>query len=165
MPTTRSWIAHIEISLQASEIQMYCEPAQSVNDVRIQGEHAAISAGDIVWACLNRLGYCQEALWLTNNLGSVDEVIYLHASISSFNVLLRVLTISTPFFCLIHCQLFTKSRSFFEQYDMPVQLFFSLTIHRVIFNMVGKEVEALALDGQLTMMKQMFPMPHLMMLS
>lgn len=93
MPTTRSWIAHIKISLQASEIQMYCEPAQSVNDVRIQGEHAAISAGDIVWACLNRLGYCQEALWLTNNLASVDEVIYLHASISSFNVLLRVLTI------------------------------------------------------------------------
>jgi len=122
-----------EVLYVASHIQMYCEPAQSVNDVRIECENAAISAGNIIWACLSRLGYCQDALWLGNNLDTVEE-------------------------------LYTKSRSFFEQYDMPIQLFYSLTIHRLIFNLVGREAEALALNGKLTMMKQMFPMPHLMML-
>lgn len=65
---------------------MYCEPAQSVNDVRIEGENAAFSAGNIIWACLSRLGYCQDALWLGNNLDTVEEVINLPASIPSFNV-------------------------------------------------------------------------------
>eukprot|EP00956_Cyclotella_meneghiniana_P018691 scaffold31297_cov66-Cyclotella_meneghiniana.AAC.2 len=111
-----------EVLYVASHIQMYCEPAQSVNDVRIECENAAISAGNIIWACLSRLGYCQDALWLGNNLDTVEE------------------------------------------YDMPIQLFYSLTIHRLIFNLVGREAEALALNGKLTMMKQMFPMPHLMML-
>ena len=76
----------INFPLQASHIQMYCEPAQSVNDVRIECENAAISAGNIIWACLSRLGYCQDALWLGNNLDTVEEVINLPASISSFNV-------------------------------------------------------------------------------
>ena len=53
---------------------MYLEPSRAANQVRIQCENAAITAGNIYWACWNRLQYCNDAIWLDNDLASVSDV-------------------------------------------------------------------------------------------
>ena len=53
---------------------MYVEPSRAANQVRIQCENAATTAGNIYWACWNRLQYCNDAIWLDNHLASVSDV-------------------------------------------------------------------------------------------
>ena len=65
----------ILLSLQVTEIQMYCQPAQASNQVRVQSELSAISQGDMHWACLLRLQYCNYAVWVGPDLSLVSEVI------------------------------------------------------------------------------------------
>jgi len=70
-------ISHIARSLQVSEIQMYCQPAQASNQMRVQGELTVLSLGDKNYACLLRLQYCNYAVWVGTNLSLVSEVIIL----------------------------------------------------------------------------------------
>ena len=74
LPTAQCYIAHMTLPLQASELQLFCEPAQAANEVRIQGEHAAIQVGSINWACINRSSYCVEAFWMGSDLSSINKV-------------------------------------------------------------------------------------------
>ena len=75
IPTAQCYIAHMTLPLQASELQLFCEPAQAANEVRIQGEHAAIQVGSINWACINLSSYCVEAFWMGSDLSSINKVI------------------------------------------------------------------------------------------
>ena len=59
---------------QVAEIQMYCEPSHAANELRLQGENAAILEGDIHWACINRIQYCRDAFWIGKQLSLVSEV-------------------------------------------------------------------------------------------
>ena len=56
---------------------MYCKPAQASNQMRVQGELTVLSLGDIYYACLLRLQYCNDAVWVGTNLSLVSEVIIL----------------------------------------------------------------------------------------
>jgi hypothetical protein len=49
------------------------EPIQSANEWRIQGESAALSAGDIHFACYNRLQRCINLFWSGGDLSLVNE--------------------------------------------------------------------------------------------
>ena len=47
-----------EVLLVIAEMQCFTEPLQATQELRIQGESASISAGDIHFACINRNRYC-----------------------------------------------------------------------------------------------------------
>ena len=73
---------------------MYCQPAQASNQVRVQGELSAISRGDMHWACLLRLQYCNYAVWVGPDLSLVSEVIiFTHIHISTFTITTVILNI------------------------------------------------------------------------
>jgi len=54
---------------------MYCEPSHAANELRLQGENAAILEGDIHWACINRIQYCRDAFWIGKQLSLVSELL------------------------------------------------------------------------------------------
>eukprot|EP00956_Cyclotella_meneghiniana_P019693 scaffold34064_cov121-Cyclotella_meneghiniana.AAC.9 len=61
---------------QLSEIQMYCQPAQASNQERIQIELSVLSHGHIHYACLIRMQYCNDAVWVGSDLALVSEMFY-----------------------------------------------------------------------------------------
>jgi hypothetical protein len=63
-----------EVISIVSEILCYRQPSQAANELRVQGEQAAISVGDMNWACINRVQYCAHALWVGTHLSNVSEV-------------------------------------------------------------------------------------------
>eukprot|EP00956_Cyclotella_meneghiniana_P030448 scaffold76682_cov82-Cyclotella_meneghiniana.AAC.8 len=65
-----------EVSFMLSEIQMYCQPAQASNQMRIQSESSLLSHGDIYFACIIRLQHCNDAVWVGTNLSLVSELFY-----------------------------------------------------------------------------------------
>ena len=56
---------------------MYCQPAQASNQERIQIELSVLSHGHIHYACLIRMQYCNDAVWVGSDLALVSEVIIL----------------------------------------------------------------------------------------
>jgi predicted ATPase len=62
-----------EVLFIYGEIRSFVEPIQSANEWRIQGESAALSAGDIHFACYNRLQRCINLFWSGGDLSLVNE--------------------------------------------------------------------------------------------
>eukprot|EP00804_Cyclotella_cryptica_P029852 CCRYP_010780-RC/>CCRYP_010780-RC protein AED:0.08 eAED:0.08 QI:0/0.8/0.66/1/0.8/0.66/6/45/1317 len=62
-----------EVMFLSSEILSFLEPLQGTNEYRIQGQELAMSAGDIHWARMNRLGFIGTLIWSGTNLSSVKE--------------------------------------------------------------------------------------------
>lgn len=54
---------------------MHVQPSQAANEIYLEGANAAMSVGDLHFACVNRIIYCNNALWVGNDLCSVSEVI------------------------------------------------------------------------------------------
>eukprot|EP00804_Cyclotella_cryptica_P014201 CCRYP_005628-RA/>CCRYP_005628-RA protein AED:0.02 eAED:0.02 QI:105/1/1/1/1/1/2/1150/1171 len=64
-----------EVICVATEVQCFLEPVQAAsNFFAVQGEPAAMRAGDIHWACINRLQYCCMMFWTCSNLAVVSEM-------------------------------------------------------------------------------------------
>ncbi|KAL3805300.1 hypothetical protein HJC23_009007 [Cyclotella cryptica] len=57
------------------EVQCFMEPLLAANERRTEGESAAMTAGDLQYACLNRVLYCLTLLWGGVNLSTVHEEI------------------------------------------------------------------------------------------
>ena len=55
------------------ELQCFMEPLLAANERRVEGESAAMMAGDVQWACLSRMLYCFTLLWGGINLSAVHE--------------------------------------------------------------------------------------------
>ena len=55
------------------ELQCFMEPLLAANERRVEGESAAMMAGDVQWACFNRMLYCFTLLWGGINLSAVHE--------------------------------------------------------------------------------------------
>lgn len=68
-----NWLGS-RINHQVSGIQYYCEPSPAVLEAQIQNETTLVSQGDMYWACLNRINYCNNALWVNRDLLSVNKV-------------------------------------------------------------------------------------------
>lgn len=62
-----------EVICVVAQIQCFVEPMQSANKLHIQGKSASMAAGDVHWACLNRLLYCTALFWTGANLFTLDE--------------------------------------------------------------------------------------------
>jgi hypothetical protein len=66
-----------EVFLYAAEVRCFTEPMQALHELRTVGEAAALSVGDSLWACLNRLQYCSSMFYAGANLlivyGKVTE--------------------------------------------------------------------------------------------
>jgi hypothetical protein len=56
------------VMLMAAEVQSYTEPMQALHELRTVGEAAALSVGDALWACLNRMQYCSSMFFAGTNL-------------------------------------------------------------------------------------------------
>ena len=63
-----------EVISIVSEILSYCQSSRAANELRIEGEQAAISVGDMNWACLNRAQYCAQAFGVGTHLSNVNKV-------------------------------------------------------------------------------------------
>eukprot|EP00804_Cyclotella_cryptica_P007107 CCRYP_014514-RA/>CCRYP_014514-RA protein AED:0.02 eAED:0.01 QI:0/1/0.8/1/1/1/5/397/1398 len=62
-----------EVILKSTEILSFIEPLQTTNDHRLQGQVAAMAAGDVHWACMNKLLFTCTLLWSGENLSEVKE--------------------------------------------------------------------------------------------
>lgn len=62
-----------EVIAAVTEVQCFVEPILATNELRAQGEHAAIIAGDVYFGCICRLHYCLVLLWAGLNLNFVEE--------------------------------------------------------------------------------------------
>ncbi|KAL3778656.1 hypothetical protein HJC23_008640 [Cyclotella cryptica] len=62
-----------EVFFLSTELLSYIEPLQVTNEYRIQGQAAAMTAGDIHWACMNKLMFTCTLLWQGANLSGVRE--------------------------------------------------------------------------------------------
>ncbi|KAL7479423.1 hypothetical protein ACHAW6_005158, partial [Cyclotella cf. meneghiniana] len=70
-----------EVLFLFAELLSYIEPLQLTNDYRLQGQATAMAAGDIHWACMNKLMSSWALLWHEPSLSGVRE-----AFISAENV-------------------------------------------------------------------------------
>jgi predicted ATPase len=57
-----------EVILLSVEVRCFTEPMQALDDLKSEGEAAALSVGDSLWACLNRLQYCSSMFYAGTNL-------------------------------------------------------------------------------------------------
>ena len=64
-----------EVILAVTELQCFVEPILATNELRAQGEHASILAGDVHFSCTSRLHYCLILLWAGLDLNGVSESI------------------------------------------------------------------------------------------
>eukprot|EP00804_Cyclotella_cryptica_P002686 CCRYP_009601-RA/>CCRYP_009601-RA protein AED:0.04 eAED:0.04 QI:400/1/1/1/0.8/0.66/6/302/1357 len=64
-----------EVMFVSSGILSYIEPLPVAKEYRIQGQEIAMAAGDIHWACMNRLGFTVALLWSGANLFGVKEAL------------------------------------------------------------------------------------------
>jgi hypothetical protein len=48
---------------------------QSANELHVQGESVSMAAGDVHWACLNRMFHCTTLFWVGVNLSTVNEAV------------------------------------------------------------------------------------------
>jgi hypothetical protein len=62
-----------EVIAAIAEVTCFVEPLLAANELRIQGEAAALLVGDTYWACLCRLQYCADLLWGGTHLSAVNE--------------------------------------------------------------------------------------------
>eukprot|EP00804_Cyclotella_cryptica_P005299 CCRYP_015795-RD/>CCRYP_015795-RD protein AED:0.06 eAED:0.06 QI:0/1/0.8/1/0.75/0.6/5/465/1505 len=62
-----------EVIWLSTEILSYIEPLQLTNEYRHQGQNIAMSAGDIHWACLNKLIFSSTLIWSGVKLPVVKE--------------------------------------------------------------------------------------------
>jgi hypothetical protein len=62
-----------EVIAVVAEVTCFVEPLLAANELRIQGEAAALLVGDTYWACLCRLQYCADLLWGGTHLSAVNE--------------------------------------------------------------------------------------------
>eukprot|EP00804_Cyclotella_cryptica_P024001 CCRYP_020052-RC/>CCRYP_020052-RC protein AED:0.10 eAED:0.10 QI:2066/1/1/1/1/0.5/4/344/538 len=62
-----------ELLFLSTELLSYIEPLQVTNEYRIQGQAIALAAGDIHWACMNKLGFTGTLMWSGANLSGVKE--------------------------------------------------------------------------------------------
>jgi predicted ATPase len=60
-----------EVICVVAEVQSFVQPLQAANELHIQGEEASISAGDINFACYNRLLYSVNLFWSGVDLSTV----------------------------------------------------------------------------------------------
>ena len=65
-----------EVICVMTETQTYLQPMQASKELWIQGESAAITAGDIYFACINRLQLCSTLFWTGVKLSTVNEEFY-----------------------------------------------------------------------------------------
>ena len=62
-----------EVIAAVTEVQSFAEPVLATNELRAQGEQAAILAGDVFFGCICRLHYCLVLLWSGLNLDFVRD--------------------------------------------------------------------------------------------
>ena len=63
-----------EVMSVSTEVMRFVDPIQAVREsLAIQGESAAMAAGDIRWACINRLQYCICLFWTCSNLSVANK--------------------------------------------------------------------------------------------
>jgi hypothetical protein len=62
-----------EVLCLIAEVQSFVEPLLATNELRVQGEKAAMSVGDVHTACFCRLQYCSAMLWAGQDLSTVKE--------------------------------------------------------------------------------------------
>ncbi|KAL3778655.1 hypothetical protein HJC23_008639 [Cyclotella cryptica] len=62
-----------ELIFLSAELRSYMEPLQVINDCRLQGQATAMAAGDVHWACMNKLMCAGTLLWHGGNLSGVRE--------------------------------------------------------------------------------------------
>lgn len=62
-----------EVFFMVSEVQCLVEPLPAANELHAQGESAALSAGDINFACFNRLMHSVNTFWSGSYLSVVNE--------------------------------------------------------------------------------------------
>lgn len=64
-----------EVLFLSTELLSYIEPFQVTKEYRIQGCSTAMAAGDVHWACINKVMYVMTLLWSGENLSVVQEVL------------------------------------------------------------------------------------------
>jgi hypothetical protein len=69
----------------SAELLSFIEPLQVTNEYRIQGQAAVMAAGDIHWACMNKLQFTSTLLWHGADLGRVREA-FTHAEFVSYSL-------------------------------------------------------------------------------
>eukprot|EP00804_Cyclotella_cryptica_P018768 CCRYP_007259-RA/>CCRYP_007259-RA protein AED:0.28 eAED:0.28 QI:0/1/0.66/1/1/1/3/2507/1005 len=62
-----------EVICVVAQMQCFVEPMQSANELHIRGESASMTAGDVHWACLNRMLHCLTLFWVGVNLSTLEE--------------------------------------------------------------------------------------------
>jgi predicted ATPase len=62
-----------EVTWLSTEIISFVEPLQTSNELRIQGATMAMAAGDIHWACFNKMSSTINLLWTGSNLSHAKE--------------------------------------------------------------------------------------------
>ncbi|KAL7481155.1 hypothetical protein ACHAW6_006837, partial [Cyclotella cf. meneghiniana] len=62
-----------EVIFLSAELFSYTEPLQVTNEFRMQGQTTAMAAGDIHWACMNKLMFTWTLLWHGATLSRVKE--------------------------------------------------------------------------------------------
>jgi hypothetical protein len=62
-----------EVIWLSTESLSFIEPLQIANEYRKQGQAMAMAAGDIHWACWNKLSYCVALLWCGVELSVAKE--------------------------------------------------------------------------------------------
>jgi hypothetical protein len=59
----------------AAEMLCFLEPLQAANELRMQGESAAMASGDLHFACISRLKYCSTLFWSGRNLSHAKDAL------------------------------------------------------------------------------------------
>ncbi|KAL3805299.1 hypothetical protein HJC23_009006 [Cyclotella cryptica] len=62
-----------DVLFTTSEVLTYCEPMQTVNEYRSQGQDVVLATGDVHFACMLRLTYCATMLWTGSTLLAVKD--------------------------------------------------------------------------------------------
>lgn len=62
-----------EVRFHIAEVQSFVQPLQSANELHVQAETESLSAGNINYACFNRLLYCTNLFWSGVVLSTVKK--------------------------------------------------------------------------------------------
>jgi hypothetical protein len=137
-----------EVLLQSVEILSYMEPLQSTNEYRIQAQAIALAAGDVHWACMNKVMLACTLMWSGANLVRVKDAFTNAGHVSNRKgmdtfIVFRSWTPSPILLSYIFCTKFS------EEHGHRTSLYYMKTFDRTISRLIGDESQTLS-DEQLT---------------
>jgi tetratricopeptide (TPR) repeat protein len=119
-----------EVIWAASEVLTFLEPMLAVNEYRNQGEKNALAAGDVHWACINKLLSSICLFWSGAKLSVAKETFTTARRVSTLSIYLSQLLI-------FGCSLFILFQQFSEGHVHLTSLYYLRTFEQTVSTLIG----------------------------